>query len=376
MKSMLIWLLLASMTLAGEGLRKEEAALPEKVEAVSQSAVQTAFQILRSEYIRGSELTFDELNRAAFQGLLERLDLGAELISQGEAERPLMRRGLLAELLTPQTAYLRPLHYGEDEVAQMETHLKQYQSEKVPYLILDLRSAAPAGDFRTASAMLGLFVPRGELLFKLKQVGREDAQLFIANDEPVWTEPVIVLVDEETCNLGETVAAVLQNRQQALLVGSKTKGGTVSYEMLPLDSQWMLKFARAEMLLEDGRSLFLKGLIPDFTLDLPAGVKRQIFDAAGPVKDSLFDRSRPRYNEAALIARKNPELDSYIRRSAGEVLEDDRPALRDTVLQRAVDMLDASTHLNASRLKWSAKKKPPSGDGKPSVKKAEPVISP
>ncbi|MEN3941954.1 S41 family peptidase [Prosthecobacter sp. SYSU 5D2] len=376
MKLMLTWPFLASFALASEAVPTAEVALPEKVEAVSQTAVQTAFQILRSEYIRGSELTFDELNRAAFQGLLERLDLGAELVSKVESERPLMKRTLLAEMLTPQIAYLRPLNFVEGEVAQMETHLKKFQAEKVPYLILDLRSAAPAGNFATASAMLDLFIPRGELLFKLKQVGREDAQLFIASREPVWTQPLVLLVDEETCNLGETIAAVLQDRKQALLVGSKTKGGTVSYETLPLDSQWLLRFARAEMLLGDDRSLFRVGVTPDFPLQLPAGVKRQIFDAAGPVKDSLFDHSRLRYNEAALIARKNPELDSYIRRSAGEVLEDDRPALRDTVLQRAVDMLGARTHLESSALKWPAKKKRPSGGTQPSVKKAEPITPP
>lgn len=389
MKMMCAWFLMAGVSLAGEivppkdalkaapieEVPTEGAALTEKVESVSQTAVQSAFQILRSEYIRGSELTFDELNRAAFQGLLERLDLGAELILKTEAERPLMKRGMLAEMLTPQIAYLRPLSYSEEEVGQMDGLLKKHGEAGVPYLILDLRSAAPPGEFTIAAAMLDLFTPRGELLFKLKQVGREDAQLFIANRDPVWTRPLIVLVDGETSNLGETVAAVLQDRKRALLIGSKTRGATVSYETMPLDAQWLLRFAGAEMLLEGDRSLFRLGVNPDFALELPAAVKRQIFDAAGPVKESLFDRSRLRYNEAALIARKNPELDSYIRRSAGEEMEDDRPAVRDTVLQRAVDMLGAHTHLESSAIKWPAARKR-AAEKTPEVKKAQPVPAP
>ena len=369
MKTLMAWSLLAGIALAdGES--------PSKVEGVSQSAVQSAFQILRSEYIRSGDLTFDELNRAAFQGLLERLDLGAELVSKVDAERPLTRHGVLAEMLTEQIAYLRPLGFAEDEPHRMKKLLTQYVAEKIPYLILDLRSAASPGTFETAAAMLDLFIPRGQLMFKLKQVGRDDPQLFIASHEPVWTKPLVVLVDGETCNLGETVAAVLQDRKQALLIGSKTRGATVRYETLPLDDHWKLRFARAEMLLEGDRSLFKKGISPDFPLDLAPAIKRQIFDGAGAVKDALFDHGRQRYNEAALIARKNPEIDSYIRRSSGEVLEDDRPAIRDTVLQRAVDMLNARTHLQETRLKWPAGKSRTGNSSAPTIKKAEPVTPP
>jgi len=369
MKTLLPCVLFAGMALAAED------SLPKKVEGVSQSAVQSAFQILRSEYIRGSDLTFDELNRAAFQGLLERLDLGAELISKVEAERPLTKHGVQAELLTPEIAYLRPLSFAEEEVGQMEASLKKHVETKVPYLILDLRSAAPPADFMVAAGMLDLFIPRGELMFKLKQVGREDAQLFIANRDPIWTEPLVILVDAETNNLGETIAAVLRDRKQALLIGGKTRGATVRYETMPLDGEWLLRFARAEMLLSNDRSLFRVGMKPDFPLDLPPAIKRQIFDAAGPVKDRLFDHSRPRYNEAALIARKNPELESYIRRSAGESTEDDHPVLRDTVLQRAVDMVSSRTHLQKSPLKWPLEKSRRTA-APPTVKKAEPVTPP
>lgn len=368
MKKLFAWPLLTGFALAAEP------SPPAPVGDVSQSAVQSAFQILRSEYIRGQDLTFDELNRAAFQGLLERLDLGAELVRKADAERPVLRRGVLFEKLTPEICYLRPLSFAEEEASQMEGHLKKAVEEKLPYLILDLRSTVPPGDFNVAAAMLELFVPRGDLMFKLKQVGRDDPQLYIANREAVWTKPLVVLVDGETCNLGETIAAVLAERKQALIIGSKTRGATVRYETMPLDSEWMLRFARAEMLLQGDRSLFKKGVSPDFPMDLPPAVKRQIFDAASPVKDSLFDHSRPRYNEAALIARKNPELDSYIRRSAGESLSDDRPAVRDTVLQRAVDMLSSRTHLQGSPLKWPSGNRPAAPP--PTVKKAQPVPHP
>ncbi|HRJ10454.1 MAG TPA: S41 family peptidase [Prosthecobacter sp.] len=338
------------------------------VDELSQGALQNAFQILRGEYIRGADLTHDELNRAAFQGLLDRLDLGAELAPRTEALPALTRTGLLAELLADDILYLKPRSFDEGTAPAMEQKLRGHARTR--HLILDLRSPAPPGEFELAAAMLELFLPRGELMFKLKQPGRDDARLFLASREPVWTRPVILLADAETCNLGETLAAVLRARRQALVVGEKTRGATVRYESLPLDDAWLLRFARAEMLLADDTSFFKKGVPPDFPVRLPAADKHRIFDARVTVGDTIFDTQVPRFNEAALLARKNPEIESYIRRSTGGESGEDAPLLRDTVLQRAVDMLRASAHLEASKVKWPAARPEPAG---PAAKKAPPA---
>lgn len=342
----------------------------QKLENISQAAIQSAFQILRGEYIRSGDLTFDELNRAALQGLLQRLDLGAEILSKIEAQRPVMESGLLAEMITPEIGFIRPLAYAEKEAADLEKKLHEYRAAKVPYLILDLRSAAPPGDFSIAAAMLECFVPQGEVLFKLKQLGRDDAQVFLSQREPVWDQPLVVLIDPETNNLGETIAAVLNQRKQVVLVGGQTKGATVRYETLPLDDYWLLRFARAEMLLADDTSLFRLGLKPKLPVFLPVQAKRLLFGVSGehkPLKQTIFDQSRPRYNEAALVARKNPELDDYIRRSTGQPSIDAVHPLRDEVLQRAVDMLMTSVHFQAVQLDWNAGPR----DARPTIKKAQ-----
>jgi hypothetical protein len=342
----------------------------EELDHISQAAIQSAFQILRSDYIRSTELDFNELNRAAMQGLLQRLDLGAELLTKVEAQRPAMKSGVLAELLTPEVAYLRPLAFTESEPALFETKLREFRDSGITQLILDLRSAAAPGEFLTAATMLECFIPEGEVMFKLKQVGREDAQLFISHRASLWTHPMLVLVDEETGNLGETIAAALHQRKQAILIGTATRGASVQYESLPLDDQWILRFARAEMLLPDDRSLFKKGLQPDHPISLPSRTKRLLFDHAESqpsAKDSAFDKPKPRYNESALVAGKHPELDDYIRRSAGQTAEADKDAPRDLVLQRAVDMFIMRSQLQTANLDWAANPR----DARPTIKKAQ-----
>nr|WP_256199930.1 hypothetical protein [Verrucomicrobium spinosum] len=61
------------------------------LDQLPQNGVQSAFQILRRDYIRRDDLTFEELNRAALQGLLERLHFGASLQPVVQHDVPLSR---------------------------------------------------------------------------------------------------------------------------------------------------------------------------------------------------------------------------------------------------------------------------------------------
>ncbi|MBX7209205.1 MAG: S41 family peptidase [Verrucomicrobiaceae bacterium] len=323
------------------------------VDEISQAAVQSAFQILRSEYIRRDDLSFDELNRAALQGLLARLDFGAELIRRNGAEPP-PTAGLHSELLTPDIAYVRPQAFAEGEVTQLEMALKQFAAQKAASLILDLRSPAAPGSFDVAAGMLDCFLPKGELIFKMKQMSHDEAELTFSQTDAAWSGPVVALVDGETGNIGETIAAVLHQRQRALLVGAPTRGGTVRYEVVPVDDRWALRFAHAEMQLADGGAIFKKGLLPHFRVEMSADTKHAIFrdNPGGSIKHHVFDQPRLRYNEAALVAGKHPELDAFIRRSAGEAIDGDTMPERDLVVQRAVDMIQSSLFVQSGKLRW------------------------
>lgn len=330
---------------------------------ISQAGIQTAFRILQKEYIRSDDLTFDVLNRAALSGLLQRLDFGAELIPQKLEHVPEALSGVQSGMAAPSTAYLRPLAFTAREVSEMEQQVRRLIEAKTTHLILDLRTPAPPGDFDVAAAMLSLFVPKGEVLFKMQQMGREEASTEASHRDPVWTKRVFILIDDETNNLGETIAAVLRHRKQALLIGTSTRGGTVRYETVPVDAHWSLRFARAEVLLADDSSVFKKGLMPDFTVALERVAKHQAFEEGlkHGIQHVVTDHPRRRFNESTLVRHQNPELDVYVRRAAGEPLPEDTPKARDLVTQRAVDLISARTLFDAAKLDWgrSTNRTPP-----------------
>lgn len=333
------------------------------VDEVSQAAIQSAFRVLQRDYIRREDLTIDQLNRAALQGLLARLDFGAELVRDNGKEEP-PSGPLLSESLTTEIAYFRPPALNEPLISALQDKLKTYADRGARHAILDLRTPGPPGEFEQAAALLELFLPRGSLLFKLKQLGSEDVQLMLSRRDPVWRGTLLVLVDEQSNNLGETVAAVLGDQKRALIVGSATKGATVRYESVPLDHGWKLRFARSEVLLPDDSSVFREGLQPDFTVRMDPAAKKEIFGKAqlGTIKPFIFEQARPRFNEAALVSNQNPDLDDYIRSSRGESMANDEPGPRDAVVQRAMDVLRSSDHFAGMKLNW---KVPPAASSKP-----------
>jgi hypothetical protein len=133
---------------------------------------------------------------------------------------------------------------------------------------------------------------------------------------------------------------------------------------VPLDHGWKLRFARSEVLLPDDSSVFRKGLQPHFTVRMDPAAKKEIFGKAqmGTIKPFIFEQSRPRFNEAALVSNQNPDLDDYIRSSRGESIANDEPGPRDAVVQRAMDVLRSSDHFAGMKLNW---KVPPSASNKP-----------
>lgn len=325
------------------------------VDQLPQSSLQSAFQILRRDYIRTDELTFEELNRAALQGLLERLSFSAQLVPVAQETSP-PKPHVHAEFLAPDIAYLRPETFAEGEAALFEKELALITERKARHLILDLRAAKDPGSFDEAALILQCFVPQGELMFKLKQIGRDEAELFISRRDSLWKERVVVLTDGETSNAAEAVAAGLKHRNRALIMGEPTLGQAVRYTEVKLDDKVALRFAGAEMLLPDGSAVFKKGVAPMIVVRSSMEEKRKAMDGSRDqsLKPFVTDRARPRFNEAALVGGKNPELDDFVSRTAGKPLPADTGQVRDLVTQRALDVLLSGDFTAGSKIKWES----------------------
>ena len=322
----------------------EAASLDGLIDGLSQTSLQEAFRILRSDYIKRDTLSYLNLNRAAFQGLLERLEFGAMLLTQEEREARNSPFKFHSEALTDEIGYLRFGKFDKAELDALDAALRRFEKEnpEMKTLILDLRSPQKLADFEIASSILSRFRPVGELLFKIRRPNEDRPRLFIAKAPALpWKGRILVLIDRETGNAGEIIAAVLKDRGQCLAIGEPTIGMTVEYRDVPIGEDRILRYAVAEVVLSDDSSLFQKGVQPDLITETSPKVKQAVFRASEktPLADFVFDLQRPRMNEAALVARTDPELDFFLARNANRQTEWDKPRLRDRVLRQAVDLM-------------------------------------
>ncbi|MEC5125839.1 S41 family peptidase [Verrucomicrobiales bacterium BCK34] len=324
--------------------------LRELIDTLDQSSLQESFRLLTKDYINHEQLDPLAINRAALQGMLSRLDFGAMLLTEKQKSERNSPFRFHDTLLTPRIAYIRFGTFKKGDVGALDKALKSFTAEKeIQHLILDLRSPQAQAEFSIASQILSRFRPPNELLFKIRRPGDDRPSLFIsqATDES-WSKNLIILVDRETGNVGEIIAAVLKRESKCLIIGEKTPGLTVEYRDVPVGEDRILRYAIAEVVLEDGTSIFQKGIIPDLQTVTPVEVKKAVFrenQKGTELSEILFQKQRPRMNEAALVAGTDPEIDYYLLRSQNKKTQWDKAPLRDRSLMQALDLLLTSEFL-------------------------------
>ncbi len=135
-------------------------------------------------------------------------------------------------------------------------------------VVLDLR-ANPGGLLTEAVEVASAFLDggavvsyekRGEPVHHLDAVGGGNT-----------TVPVVVLVDEGTASAAEVVAGALQDRNRAVIVGSRTYGKGSIQEPAQLSDGSALELTVGRYLTPSGRSLDGVGIDPDVLVSAKAG---------------------------------------------------------------------------------------------------------
>lgn len=328
--------------------------LREKIDTLGQSSLQEAFRLLTKDYIQRDSLDSLEVNRSALQGLLDRLDFGAMLLTEKGLEERNAPFRFLHTKIEPSIGYIRFGRYNTKGVNDLDTSLKEFRKDdSVDSLIIDLRSPQAQADFAIASQILSRFRPPNELLFKIRRPGNDRPTLFVSKAVDLnWSKEIILLVDQETGNVGEIIAAVLKRETSCLIIGEKTPGLTVEYQDVPLGDDRILRYAIAEVVLEDNTSIFQKGIQPDIETPTPLETKQLIYrktQNGNELSEFLIQKERPRMNEAALVAGTDPEIDYYLLRSNKKPTPWDEIPTQDRALQQAVDLLATHAFLNSPK---------------------------
>ena len=341
------------------------------LEGLNPDEVNEAIKLLRSYYVNPGDADDRALARATVAGLLTRLDRGALLLpappKPGQPPAPPAREEIPGDFRTEtfpnRVGYLRLGAWNRDRLPDVDKALRGFAAAGTPAVVLDLRATAGGGGdtFDLATEVLRRLVPKGRALFTLRRPapaagGGAPDRLFTANADPLYPGRLLVVTDADTAGAAEVVAAVLRNERGALVVGAPTAGQAVEFADFGLggENSPILRLAVSQVLLPPKDApLYPGGVRPDLPVTQSRTAKLDIFrqsvanGAVGSMAPFVLDAERPHYNEAALVARENPELDAAKEAQARRREGQPPPKLppRDAPLQRAVDLALAADAL-------------------------------
>ena len=304
--------------------------------------VQQAIGALKSNFIHLAELNQLGLERATFEGLMARLGRGVMLLPAGKQPGASAASGAFySEILDNHIGYLRLGQLSTANLQAMDEALRNFAGKKVDALVIDLRASSPTTDFATAAEFMKRFAQKGKPLFTLRKASAKQDHVFVSDRDPAYNGLIIVLADADTAGASEAFAYILRHYNKAMIIGQPTAGRAVEYSEVQLSGGKILRIAVAEMILPDGRTLFPNGAMPDVPVEMNAAEKEQIFELSrkSGMATFVFEKERPHFNEAALLAGTNPEIEPMSATGERSSAPSAQKHLRDPVVQRAVDLV-------------------------------------
>jgi hypothetical protein len=330
------------------------AAAPATVDSLSAEETDAALELIWRKTPDPAQRSAASAKRAALEAYLNRLGPGTGLFAEppallGEAEFPPLQ--FHSELLPDKVGYVRLGSLHSHLQARLEAVLRDFAQLGARQLILDLRATPAQGTLQDAADLAACFVPEGTPLFALR-TGAGTRPPLLGNRPPLARLRILLLTGPRTAGPIEAFVAVLHARTGATVLGSPTKGQAADFELAPLQNGRVLRLPVQLAVLPEYPELVPKGFAPD----VPCLVPQEEGDAAlcraatdGRVAPLLQETERPRLNEAALVAGKNPELELWIQTQ----LQNKRTPqtqvdrIKDEALRLALDFVTAIEALDA-----------------------------
>lgn len=171
------------------------------------------------------------------------------------------------EMIDDRIAKVQITSFSENTTKELINELNDLQSKGMKGLILDLRQN-PGGLLPRAIEISSLFVPKGEVLFKVEDK-HGNVEEYTSSNKNGTTTPLVVLINKGSASASEILAAAVKESANVPLVGETSFGkGTVQNAQDFKDGSNM-KITTAKWLTPKGNWIHQKGIKPDYEVALP-----------------------------------------------------------------------------------------------------------
>ena len=183
----------------------------------------------------------------------------------------IQRREVTSRVLAGGTVgYVSLSGFSSAGAAELKAAVQAHVDNGIKKIVFDLRGN-PGGFLLDALDVASQFIPDGAIYWQEDQDGNQRET--DAKPGGVATDPsiqVVVLIDRGSASASEIVAAALQDRGRAKLIGETSFGKGTVQEWLELDDVGGVKLTVAKWLTPNKRWIHRIGLTPDVAVTVPA----------------------------------------------------------------------------------------------------------
>jgi len=195
--------------------------------------------------------------------------------------------------------YVRIATFSEQSEDGLKKALKSFKKD-IPGgpkgIVLDLRSN-PGGLLDQAVGIADLFLEGGEIVSTRGRRARDTLREMGRPGDMLNGKPVIVLINGGSASASEIVAGALQDRNRALLLGTKSFGKGSVQTVIPLQNglQGALRLTTAKYYTPSGKSIQATGIVPDIRMPV-------IYPGQDEVSTRAGEKDLPNALEAEAVA--------------------------------------------------------------------------
>ena len=164
-------------------------------------------------------------------------------------------------MLTDNIGYLELMEFDNVTIRQVKEALDELSKQGMKKLVLDLRGN-PGGLLNSVLSIADYFTQRGDLLFRMDY---KDGEVYTekAQERPIFTGDMVVLVDGGSASAAEVLTGILQDYKLATVMGQTTFGKGIVQSFFDTQDGSVLKLTIAHYYSPLGRDFHGSGIAPD-----------------------------------------------------------------------------------------------------------------
>lgn len=179
-----------------------------------------------------------------------------------------------SKVLENNIGYIKFTSFDETTAEDFKTKYEELKKSKIKSLIIDLRNNG--GGLVDQALKIADYMAEKDsvLLYEVDKKGNEEVKK--SENNPIISEPVIILTNENTASASEILAGALKDLGKAKIVGTKTYGKGVIQQILSVKDGSGIKLTVEEYQTPNRNKINKIGIEPDETVELPSEVESVI----------------------------------------------------------------------------------------------------